>query len=77
VLPDKTAAEVLALYPGAEVQPLPDRESSRAATPDERVELERLIAAIVIDPIEQAEAFAIAMKDVDSALVCYRSIVSA
>lgn len=75
--PEATRAQVADLYPVARIEPMP--EPSRAATPAEAARLRVMIGAVLADGSDddRAEALAVALADVDAALVCYRALTSA
>ncbi|GIK87987.1 MAG: hypothetical protein BroJett026_34680 [Betaproteobacteria bacterium] len=52
--------------------------SRRVATPREAAELRAMIGAVLADGSDddRAEALAVALADVDAALICYRSLTS-
>ena len=75
VTPPADTAWMLHLYPGATVQPVPERP--RTATPAEADELRRLIGIVLPgDPEAHAGAFTVAMADTDGALECYRTLAN-
>lgn len=73
--PDATRADLRALYPCAQVEPLPDH-SRRAPTPAEAAEIQSLVSAIAeyegwaVD--ELRDAIAAALVDPEGALASYR-----
>ena len=73
--PAATLAEVILLFPGTRIEPLPDAPT-RSATPGEAAELRALIGAILAadTEAERAEALAVALADPDAALTCLRAI---
>lgn len=75
--PEATRAQVADRYPGARIEPLP--EPTRVATPAEAARLRVMIGAILADGSDddRAEALAVALADVDAALICYRALTSA
>lgn len=70
-------AEVMVSYPDAvAAEPVPERSSTRQATPQERSELLALVAAIFADDRDEdrREAADLALRHPDGALTCYRAI---
>lgn len=75
---EATRAQVADLYPGARIEPMTE-PSRAAATPAEAARLRVMIGAVLADESDddRAEALAVALADVDAALVCYRALTSA
>lgn len=63
-LPEATQAEAMQLWPGAQIQPLPeDAKRGRRATPSEEAEIRRHIAARLSGHPDYAEALAFALAN--------------
>jgi hypothetical protein len=78
--PDASFDKVMANYPDAlAAEPLPER-TRRTPTEDEAAELRALVASVgaaySFTPGEQAEALALALNDVDAALMSYRAMAA-
>lgn len=75
--PTATQAEVSAIYPGAQIEVLPE-SVEREATPAEAAELVKLLALLLTDAndAERAEALAVALADPDYALTSFRALVN-
>ena len=76
--PPATLADVQAMYPGASVAPV-DPRPRRPATTAEAAELRALLARALPASTaeERAEAEAIGLADIESALICWRAIAKA
>jgi len=74
--PEATQTEVEQQFPGAAIEALSDEREPRRAKPIEIAELRKLIALVYSADNEpdRAEATACALKDAESALVCYRDL---
>jgi len=71
-----TVAEVIARYPGATVEPLPDPPRQQA-TPAAAAELRALVRAVLADtPQERDDVHRIACADPGAALTCYHELVA-
>lgn len=77
ITPGATHAEVAAIYPGARIEPLPDR-LRRKATAAEAEELRPLVAVILgdADETDREEPLTVALADPEAALTSFRALAA-